>query len=221
MRSGWDDQALQQAAAAGLRSIKQSYGGVTLSLGLPPLGEGDRGIVYPLQGDTTGLPPGLGPLCLKVAKQQPVCRERLIEEGMTTDFFLSEDIYVPKIYYLDPLGRFLRQGFQDEFGRRIVFKHIRADEDGFPRVHDLLEQNGIRVHPVKIELNIVAFRRTGDTMAGQYRFDRIEAERIRRMLFMEYQGTFLAFLPYLPVSENKIEDESGKREYQYGQKQNG
>ncbi|MBI5586287.1 MAG: cyclic nucleotide-binding domain-containing protein [Deltaproteobacteria bacterium] len=116
-------EALQQAAARGLPTCSQPYGGLILSVGLPPLGEGDRGIVYPLQPQSLPLPAGLGPLCLKVAKQQPVCRERLLEEAMTTDFFLSQDVYVPKIYYLDPLGRFCVKEFVE--GESITSLYLR------------------------------------------------------------------------------------------------
>jgi hypothetical protein len=75
-------------------------------LGLPPLGEGDRGLVYPLVSHSLDLPSTSGVLCVKVAKQQPICRERLLEEAMTTAFFLSEQVRVPQIHFMDPLGRF-------------------------------------------------------------------------------------------------------------------
>ena len=116
-------EALHQAAAEGRPSCDQRYGGVSLSIGLPPLGEGDRGIVYPLQSLSLALPGASGPLCLKVAKQQPVCRERLLEEAMTTDFFLSEGIYTPKIFYLDPLGRFCVKEFVE--GESITSLYLR------------------------------------------------------------------------------------------------
>ena len=79
-------EGLQQAADSGLKEIDQTYGGVTLGISLPPLGEGDRGIVYPLRAHSLTLPEARGSLCLKVAKQQPICRERLLEEAMTTEF---------------------------------------------------------------------------------------------------------------------------------------
>lgn len=97
---------LQHAQAAGLKEVERSLGGTGFTLALPPLGEGDRGMVYRLRSWSMALPGGHGALCLKVAKPQPVCRERLLEELMTTSFFLGEGIAVPRIHYMDPLGRF-------------------------------------------------------------------------------------------------------------------
>ncbi len=99
-------ETLHNAACSGSREVPIHYGGKDLIVGLPPLGEGDRGLVYPLRGHFVDLPPTAGPLCVKVAKQQPICRERLLEEAMTTEYFLSEQVRVPKIHYMDPLGRF-------------------------------------------------------------------------------------------------------------------
>ncbi|MEW6185797.1 MAG: cyclic nucleotide-binding domain-containing protein [Thermodesulfobacteriota bacterium] len=119
-------ETLQQTAESGLKVVEQEYGGVKLGLQLPPLGEGDRGIVYPLQAHSLNLPDAQGPLCLKVAKQQPVCRERLLEEAMTTDFFLSEQVYVPRIYFLDPLGRFCIKEFVE--GESITSLYLRFND---------------------------------------------------------------------------------------------
>jgi hypothetical protein len=100
-------EKLQGIGCSGERQADVTYGGRHLTLGLPPLGEGDRGIVYPLIGnDLTPAMTHKGPICIKVAKQQPICRERLLEESMTTAFFLSEQIRVPRIHYMDSLGRF-------------------------------------------------------------------------------------------------------------------
>ena len=118
--------ALQQAADSGIKKIDQTYGGVHLGISLPPLGEGDRGIVYPLRSHSLSLSEAPGPLCLKVAKQQPVCRERLLEEAMTTDFFLSEQVYVPRIYHLDPLGRFCIKEFVE--GESITSLYLRFND---------------------------------------------------------------------------------------------
>jgi hypothetical protein len=73
-----------------------------------------------------------------------------------------------------------------------------------------MKQNRIRSNTVKIELNIIAHGCTGDTMAGQYRFYRIEGCRVRLMLFMKNQRTFFAFLPYFSIAKNKIENKSGE-----------
>lgn len=97
---------LQRAQAAGLKEVERPLGGAMFGLVLPPLGEGDRGMVYRLHSWSLTLPHAHNALCLKVAKQQPVCRERLLEEQMTTSFFLAEGIAVPRIHYLDPMGRF-------------------------------------------------------------------------------------------------------------------
>jgi hypothetical protein len=99
-------QAVEQASAAGSPRVDVTYGGATFTLTLPPLGEGDRGMVYTIESHSLAVPAGHGPLCLKVAKPQPVCRVRLLEEMMTTDYFLAEGVVVPRIYHMDPLGRF-------------------------------------------------------------------------------------------------------------------
>ncbi len=99
-------QAAQEAVAGGRDELEHVMGEVRFRVKVPPLGEGDRGIVYRLVSHSLALPEARGPVCLKVAKQQPVCRERLLEEQMTTDFFLSEGVSVPRIHYMDPKGRF-------------------------------------------------------------------------------------------------------------------
>ena len=99
-------QAVELASAARSSRVDVTYGGATFALTLPPLGEGDRGMVYTIESHSLDIPAGRGPLCLKVAKPQPVCRERLLEEMMTTDYFLAEGVVVPRIHHLDPLGRF-------------------------------------------------------------------------------------------------------------------
>lgn len=119
-------EALHQAAEAGRKTVTLTYGGVALGINLPPLGEGDRGIVFPLSSHSLDLPEAAGPLCLKVAKQQPVCRERLLEEAMTTAFFLSEGVAVPRIYYMDPLGRFCIKEFIE--GESVTSLYLRFDD---------------------------------------------------------------------------------------------
>ncbi len=115
--------ALDEAQARGQRRVTRSYGGVTFTLALPPLGEGDRGLVYRLE-DVEPQPKGAyGRLCLKVAKQQPVCRERLLEERMTTEFFLAEGVAVPRIFLMDHLGRFAVKEFIE--GESVTSLYLR------------------------------------------------------------------------------------------------
>jgi CRP-like cAMP-binding protein len=99
-------QAVERASAERSPRVEVAYGGATFTLTLPPLGEGDRGMVYTIESHSLDIKPGHGPLCLKVAKPQPICRVRLLEEMMTTDYFLSEGVVVPRIHHMDPLGRF-------------------------------------------------------------------------------------------------------------------
>jgi CRP/FNR family transcriptional regulator, cyclic AMP receptor protein len=119
-------EALHKAADAGHKETEVVYGDVNLKIALPPLGEGDRGIVYPLRSASLEMAGARGELCLKVAKQQPVCRERLLEEAMTTDFFLSENVYVPRIYHLDPLGRFCVKEFVE--GESVTSLYLRFND---------------------------------------------------------------------------------------------
>ncbi len=114
------------ASERGDKQVTVAYGGFELTLGLPPIGEGDRGIVYHLLGHNLNIgAPGV-PLCLKVAKQQPICRERLLEESMTTDFFLSEKVTVPQIYYMDSLGRYCVKNFIE--GESATSLYMRFDK---------------------------------------------------------------------------------------------
>jgi CRP/FNR family transcriptional regulator, cyclic AMP receptor protein len=117
-------EALQEKALAGNKEAQVPYGEIRLTVGLPPLGEGDRGLVYPLSAQSLELPTAQSKkLCLKVAKQQPVCRERLLEEAMTTEFFLSEQVAVPPIFYMDPMGRFCIKEFIE--GESITSLYLR------------------------------------------------------------------------------------------------
>jgi hypothetical protein len=72
-------QTVEQASAQSSPRIDVAYGPARFTLTLPPLGEGDRGIVYTLESQSLDVPAGHGRLCLKVAKPQPICRERLLE----------------------------------------------------------------------------------------------------------------------------------------------
>lgn len=119
-------ETVQEAAEAGKKSLTVSYGDTELTIGLPPLGEGDRGMVYHLLGHSLPIADPGKPLCLKVAKQQPICRERLLEEAMTTEFFLTEKVAVPRIFHLDPLGRFCVKDFIE--GESVTSLYMRFDK---------------------------------------------------------------------------------------------
>ncbi|MBP7864501.1 MAG: cyclic nucleotide-binding domain-containing protein [Acidobacteria bacterium] len=119
-------ETVQEAAEAGKKSLTVTYGGAELTVGLPPLGEGDRGMVYHLPGHSLPIADPGKPLCLKVAKQQPICRERLLEEAMTTEFFLSENVAVPRIFHLDPLGRYCVKDFIE--GESVTSLYMRFDK---------------------------------------------------------------------------------------------
>jgi hypothetical protein len=114
--------AVQEADAAGQTEAELTYSGVTLKVTLPPLGEGDRGIVYRLTRHSAPVE-ATGALCLKVAKQQPICRERLLEELKTTEFFLSEGVVVPRIHYMDHLGRLCIKDYVE--GESITSLYLR------------------------------------------------------------------------------------------------
>jgi hypothetical protein len=98
-------EAVHEASSAGRHEFEADYAGIRMTLSLPPLGEGDRGIVYRLASLSVPIGHPHGPLCVKVAKPQPICRERLLEELKTTAFFLDEKVSVPRIHFMDPLGR--------------------------------------------------------------------------------------------------------------------
>jgi CRP-like cAMP-binding protein len=117
--------ALQQSEASGLKEIDLAYGGVDLRIGLPALGEGDRGLVHPLSATSIDLTGPACPLCIKIAKQQPICRVRLLEEGKTTSYFLSENMVVPRIHYMDPKGRFAIKEYIE--GESITSLYLRFD----------------------------------------------------------------------------------------------
>lgn len=116
-------EALSHGGGSGIKESSLSYGSLHFTLGLPPLGEGDRALVYPLRDHSLELPDARGQLCLKAAKQQPICRQCLLEEAATTDFFLSRDISVPKIHYMDPLGRFSIKDFVE--GESVTSLYLR------------------------------------------------------------------------------------------------
>jgi hypothetical protein len=118
-------EAVQRAAESGAKSVSLTYRSARLEVGLPPLGEGDRGMVYPLRSHSLDLPAAQGKLCVKVAKQQPVCRERLLEERVTTDFFLGEEVSVPRIHYLEPSGCFCIKDLIE--GESITSLYLRFD----------------------------------------------------------------------------------------------
>ena len=104
-------EAVQEAADAGADSVRVTYRSADLELALPPLGEGDRGMVYTLKSHSLPLSDAPNALCVKVAKPQPVCRERLLEEMKTTEFYQSEQVAVPRIHYMEPSGAFCIKDF--------------------------------------------------------------------------------------------------------------
>jgi hypothetical protein len=130
-------EALERADRDGHEVADMQYAGADLELELPPLGEGDRGMVYRLRSTPLGLG-DLGPLCMKVAKQQPVCRERLLEELKTTEFFLSEGITVPRIHHMDPQGRLCVKEFIE--GESVTSLYLRFNQLTVPTQRLILEE---------------------------------------------------------------------------------
>ena len=147
--------ALGQAKEVGLKAAQIAYGGAEFLLQVPPVGEGDRGVVYRLPQHSLSLPEARGPLCLKVAKPQPICRQRLLEERMTTDFFLSQGVRVPVIHHLDEKGRFAVKDFID--GESVTSLYMRFDQLSVPTQQLLLE--GIRAF---LETLLELFRKRPD-----------------------------------------------------------
>ena len=111
------------AAREGRKEVDVEVAGTRLTLVLPPAGEGDRGMVYRLKSHALQLPDGHGALCVKMAKPQPICRERLLEERMTTDFFRSEKVDVPRIHHMDGEGRFSVKDFVE--GESVTSLYLR------------------------------------------------------------------------------------------------
>lgn len=118
-------EAVQAASVAGVKSLAARYAGATLTLGLPAIGEGDRGLVFHLLEPPSPCPVPPTPCCVKVAKPHPLSRQRLLEEADTTAFYLAEGLPVPRILYLDPLGRFSVKDFID--GETITSLYLRFD----------------------------------------------------------------------------------------------
>lgn len=115
-------EGVHQLAEAGAGEASLTYGAVDLTLGIPPIGEGDRALVFMLKQCSLGL---RGALCVKVAKQQAICRQRLLEEAMTTEFFLASEIVTPRIRYLDSSGRFSIKEFIE--GESVTSLYMRFD----------------------------------------------------------------------------------------------
>jgi CRP/FNR family transcriptional regulator, cyclic AMP receptor protein len=118
--------AASEAATAAAPRVDVTHGPARFTLALPPLGEGDRGMVYRVEAHSLDVPANLGLLCLKVAKPQAICRERLLEEAMTTAFFLSEGIEVPRIRHMDPDGRFCLKDYVE--GESITSLYLRFSQ---------------------------------------------------------------------------------------------
>ncbi len=114
------------AGAAGSKQLEIDYAGTRFTLALPPLGEGDRGMVYEVLAHELPIPPVAGRLCVKVAKGQPFCRERLLEEEMTTAFFGAEGVSVPRIHFMDPEGRFALKDLVE--GEPVTSLYLRHGE---------------------------------------------------------------------------------------------
>ena len=114
-------EAIAQAMAAGEKLFAVADKDGEVELELPPLGEGDRGVVYRTR-EVAALA-GQGRLVMKVAKPQPICRERLLEEEMTTTFFLSEGVAVPRIHRMDPWGRYCIKDYVE--GESVTSLYMR------------------------------------------------------------------------------------------------
>lgn len=117
---------MEQAIGSGKGEIQADYAGTRLILEIPPLGEGDRSMVYRLTSASVDLPQIPEALCIKVAKQPSICREHLLREMSTTEFFLAEKIAVPRIHYMDPCGRFAVKDLIE--GESITSLYMRFDE---------------------------------------------------------------------------------------------
>lgn len=116
-------EKIHELTEEGAKDASLTYGDVDLTVGIPPIGEGDRSLVYSLKQSSLGLS---GALCVKVAKQQSICRQRLLEESMTTEYFLSSGIATPRIRYLDPSGRFSVKDFIE--GESITSLYMRFED---------------------------------------------------------------------------------------------
>ncbi len=116
-------EAGMAAAAAGLETVEHLTGGARFALQLPPLGEGDRGMVYRIADHDLDIDADPGELCLKVAKPQPVCRERLLEEATTTAFFLDRGVRVPRIHHMDAYGRYCVKEYVE--GESVTSLYLR------------------------------------------------------------------------------------------------
>jgi CRP/FNR family transcriptional regulator, cyclic AMP receptor protein len=131
---------MDQAIASGKGEIQADYAGKRLVLEIPPLGEGDRSMVYRLNSASVDFPQISGDLCIKVAKQDSICRDHLLLERSTTEFFLEEKIAVPRIHYMDPRGRFAVKDLIE--GESITSLYIRFD--GLPVRTQSMLLDGLR-----------------------------------------------------------------------------
>jgi len=118
-------QAMEDSIASGAEEVRAQFGSFGLVLGLPPLGEGDMSLVFPLKRAYPEMPADPLKLCVKVAKQYTLCRDCLIEEEATTKSFLDERICVPRIHYMDPSGRFAIKDFIE--GESVTSIYMRFD----------------------------------------------------------------------------------------------
>jgi CRP/FNR family transcriptional regulator, cyclic AMP receptor protein len=102
---------VERAGASGASEVQTRLGSIGMVLAIPPLGEGDNSLVYPIRALSLDLPLKPENLCVKVAKQLSMCRNGLIQEEATTRYFTEEYIAVPRILYMDSCGRFAIKEF--------------------------------------------------------------------------------------------------------------
>lgn len=129
--------ALHQAADNRTVEASLTYGSLNLTLGVPPLGEGDRSLVFTVNAHSLNLPNLNANLCMKIAKAEWYSRECLLKESATTEFFLSEGIAVPRIYYVDPQGRFSIKEVIE--GESLTSLYMRFDDLTVRAQHSILQ----------------------------------------------------------------------------------
>lgn len=129
---------LESAMAAGAREVRTRYGTVGMVMGIPPLGEGDNSLVYPLKSISLVLPEKPERLCIKIAKGYPSCRKCLVQEQKTTDYFLEENFRVPKIHFMDSYGRFAVKEFVE--GESVTSIYMRFETFPVRTQSDILRE---------------------------------------------------------------------------------
>jgi CRP/FNR family transcriptional regulator, cyclic AMP receptor protein len=128
-------EAVERAGASGAKEVPSWLGTISMVVAIPPLGEGDNSLVYPIKSVSLDLPVKPENLCVKVSKQLSMCRNGLIQEEATTRFFTEENIAVPRIHYMDSRGRFAIKDFIE--GETVTSVYMRFDT--FPaRIQSLI-----------------------------------------------------------------------------------